>query len=228
MTVNDVARALPGVEELRDHCRGLAMLDAILSPEWEGRYYSFADGTASMRDGQGDEYTIAFAPEGGVYVEGFSHESPMSPWADCTADPEVWPGVLDEVPAGLRAYGTTEVPEPVTACLWREPADPAWRTGTIEFPTWGDGDPDGADYLFHLLTDRSPRAYAKWAGYYYETEVDEEAVAHVLALRPLTPQVVAALNPETDLASLAEDIVEIGYPDGVFPPLPDHVAVRRA
>lgn len=56
VTVYDVARQLPTVADLRDRCRSLAMLDAILSPDWESRYYSFnagwADGEemASMRN----------------------------------------------------------------------------------------------------------------------------------------------------------------------------------
>jgi hypothetical protein len=41
MTVNDVARLLPDPDTLRDHCRALALLDAILSPDWSSRYYSF-------------------------------------------------------------------------------------------------------------------------------------------------------------------------------------------
>jgi hypothetical protein len=31
----------PDVDELRALLQSMAMLDAILSPEWEGRYYSF-------------------------------------------------------------------------------------------------------------------------------------------------------------------------------------------
>ncbi|MER8046813.1 hypothetical protein [Streptomyces sp. NPDC094032] len=225
MTVHDVARALPGIEELRDHSRALAMLDAVLSPEWEGRYYSFdaAEDRASMRNGCGDEYVIAFSPAG-AYVEGFDHESPMSPWARM-ADPEVWPGVLDDLPDAFRPYVSQPDDEPpsVTACLWRTPADPAWRTGTIDFPTReGDAAPDGAEYVFELLVDRSAEAYAEWATDYYETEpeVDVEAVRHVLALRPLTEAVVRSLNPELDPTDLAEGIAEIGYPtDDPFPPV---------
>ncbi|WP_308404085.1 hypothetical protein [Streptomyces sp. SKN60] len=214
MTVYDVARALPGIGELRDHCRGLAMLEAVLSPEWADRYYSFAEDTALMRDGQGDEFRMVFSAAG-AYAEGFAHEAPMSPWAR-TDDPEVWPGVLDSVPEAFRPYvSSPEAGEPVpavTACLWREPADPAWRTGTIDFPARGDDEPDGADHLFELLVDRSAEAYAEWAADYYETEVDVAAVRHVLALEPLTQEVVTALNPELELADLAEDIAEIGYP----------------
>ncbi|GGV05405.1 hypothetical protein GCM10010502_70370 [Kitasatospora aureofaciens] len=45
-----------------------------------------------MRNGSGDEYSIVFAPAG-VYLRGFDHESPMSPYAE----DGVWPGVVDSV-----------------------------------------------------------------------------------------------------------------------------------
>ncbi|MEV7809297.1 hypothetical protein AB0P05_00890 [Streptomyces flaveolus] len=222
MTVHDVARALPGIEELRDHCRGLAMLDAVLSPELDGRFHSFdahgkeGERRASMRDGLGSEYTIVFSGAG-AYVRGFDHTSPMSPWARMDV-PAVWPGVLDDVPEVFHRYVTEPafrdehgVPS-VTCCLWRRATDPAWRTGAIVFPEKADGDPDGADVLFELLVDRSPEAYAQWASEYYETPVDVAAVHHVLAGRPMTPEIVALLNPDVELAGLAEDIAQTGHP----------------
>ncbi len=95
MTVYDVARQLPTIRELRDLCRSLAMLDAILSPGWESRYFSFDaawaenEEMASMRNGSGDEYSIVFSAAG-AYIRGFDHESPMSPYNDDDRDP--WPG----------------------------------------------------------------------------------------------------------------------------------------
>lgn len=198
------------------------MLEAVLSPEWDTRFYSFdacwgeGEQMASMRDGVGGEYSIVFSVDG-TYVRGFDHASPMSPWARMDV-PLVWPGVLDEVPKVFLPY----IREPafceedgvltVTCCLWRQAADPVWRAGSIVFPETDDGDPDGADFLFALLVDRSPEVYAQWASEYYEVPVDVEAVRHILAGRPLTQEVVAALNPDVELAGLAEDITEIGYP----------------
>ncbi|MFE7116489.1 hypothetical protein ACFU99_13855 [Streptomyces sp. NPDC057654] len=219
MTVYDVARQLPSIAGLRNLCRSLAMLNAILNPDWEGRYYSFdagwSDGEemASMRNGSGDEYSIVFSAAG-AYVRGFDHEAPMSPYAD---DGEPWPGVLDEVPEVFRRF----VEEPaftdedgvpvVTACLWREATDNRWQHGVIDFPT-GCSDPDGATGLFTILTDRSPEAFQRFAEDHYEVPVDLKAVRDVYDLRLLSQKLVSSLNPEVTLAELDEDITEIGYP----------------
>ncbi|WP_406272907.1 hypothetical protein OHT93_24405 [Streptomyces sp. NBC_00191] len=218
VSVLDVARQLPAVPVLRDLCRSIAMLDAILSPQWDDRFYSFnahwssSEEMASMRNGSGDEYAIVFSPAG-AFVRGFAHESMMSPYASDGP----WPGVLDDVPEVFRACVqepafTDEDGMPVaTACLWREPADDGWRTGTIDFPEdyeYGDG----AGELFAILTAGTPSAYQEFAEDYYGVPVDLAAVRHVYALRPLTPEVVAALNPQLTTAELGEDIVSIGYP----------------
>lgn len=219
VTVYDVARQLPAIADLRDLCRSLAMLDAILSPDWESRYYSFnaswADGEemASMRNGSGDEYSIVFSAAG-VYVRGFCHESPMSPYGN---DSEPWPGVIDEVPDLFKpfveepAFTDEEGVPVVTACLWWGPTDERWHHGTIEFPE-GAVDPDGATSLFGLLVDRSPEAFQRFAEDYYEVSIDLGAVSQVHALRPLDQELVSLLNPEVSLADLAQDISEIGYP----------------
>ena len=47
---------------------------------------------------------------------------------------------------------------------------------------------------------------------YFEVEVDLASVQHVYQHRPLTPAVVAALNPELSPADLISDLDEIGYP----------------
>ncbi|MFJ8197341.1 hypothetical protein [Streptomyces sp. NPDC096152] len=219
MTVHDVARRLPEIAVLREHCRSMAILEAVLNPEWSGRDHSFDDhwseneSMASMRNGSGDDYSIAFSAAGAC-IRGFDHESPMSPYA---AEVRLRPGVLDEIPDVLRpcvedpAFSYDGLPR-VTACIWRETGDDGWRTGTIDFPREAAEDPDGSGYLFQLLVDRSPEAFQRRAEDNHEVPVDLEAVRHVFSSRPLTEDVVRALNSEIVLADLAEDIAEIGYP----------------
>ncbi|MFD4640679.1 hypothetical protein ACFWN2_25410 [Lentzea sp. NPDC058436] len=220
MTAYDVAQRLPAIKELRALCRVLGALDVVLDPESEDRYHlhdlAWAPGQelASMRDGSGNEYSIVFTAAG-AYVRGFDHESPMSPYA--TDDEQPWPGVLDSVPGVFRecveepAFSDESGTPYVTVCLWREHGDTAWHHGDITFPETGQ---DGADWLFGLLTDRTPEAFRKWAQDYYEMPVDLDAVRHVYAGRPLTEEVVTALNPATTLAAVADEVAATGHPVG--------------
>ena len=219
MTAQDVACRLPNISVVRDRSKSLAMLDAILSPEWEYRYYSFnaawgpAQELASMRNGSGDDYAIVFSPAG-AWIRVFDHESPMSPWT--LEPPRPWPGVLDTVPTVFQtcvqepAFILDGVPM-VSACLWRQTTDEHWRTGALDFPT-GREDPDGSEGLLELLLDDSPEAYRQFAEDYCELRVDLVAVGEIYALRPLTQPLVSVLNDQLSVADLARDIAEIGYP----------------
>ncbi|NRQ34690.1 hypothetical protein HII36_23065 [Nonomuraea sp. NN258] len=212
---------MPGIPEVRDRSRAMAMLDAILSPEWESRFYSFdcrwsaGEEMASMRDGCGNEYSIVFTPAG-AFARGFDHESPMSPYR--TVPPAPWPGLLDAVPEVFQAqvtepaFGDEDGVPMATVCFWREAGDTEWKTGPIQSPPPGTRDDGSAEWLFDVLLDGRPEAYQEFAQEYYEIAVDLEAVRWVYALRPLTPDVVAALNPEIGLAALEHDRAGIGYP----------------
>ncbi|MEV6768585.1 hypothetical protein AB0N05_08110 [Nocardia sp. NPDC051030] len=182
----------------------MAMLEAVLSPEWGDRYYSFNSGwggdtgeeMGSMRNGSGDDWFIVFS-EIGVYGRGFDHEAPNAPQ------------LLEAVPAvfapyvGEPSFGDPDGKPIVTACFWREPGDAAWGVAAAE---------EGGAGLFELLVAGTPEAYREWAEDYYEVDVSLAAVQHVYALRPLTAEVVAELNPDLELADLEEDLAEIGYP----------------
>ncbi|VEH26122.1 Uncharacterised protein [Cellulomonas fimi] len=187
-----------------------------MSPEWDGRYFSFDshwapdEDMASMRNGSGDEWSIVFA-SAGVFVRGFDHESDMSPYVN---NGRLWPGLVESVPAVFADHVT----EPAfsdgatllaTVCLWRQTEDDGWHAGDIAFPS-GD-DPDGANWLFAMLVDYSPEAYERFVEDYYESQVDSSAVRAVFALEPLTQELVQRLNPETDMAALADDLDQIGY-----------------
>ncbi|WP_246075568.1 hypothetical protein [Nonomuraea terrae] len=217
MTAHEAARLLPDIPVLRDLCRSMAVLDAILSPEWSSRFHSYDTSwgpgeMASMRNGSGDEYAIVFSVAG-AYIRGFAHESVMSPYGH----DRPWTGVVDSVPEVFRPC----VEEPafcddggmpiVTACLWRQSGDDRWSVGEIDYPD-GVSDPDGAAYLFERLVDPRPEAFQRYAEDYFDVAVGLDAVRHVHALRPLTQAVVTALNPHLLLADLAEDLATARYP----------------
>ncbi len=130
----------------------MALLDAILSPEWEYRHYSFNAGWSadeqmgSMRNGSGDEFFALFNSSG-CWIKGFAHEAPMSPYRD-DGSQSVWPGILDEVPPEFidcltePAFNVGDT----TFCIWRRYGDTCWHRGWIEFPH-GHRDHDGSGDL---------------------------------------------------------------------------------
>lgn len=107
MSVYEVIKKLPGIAAVRDRSKALAMLDAILCPEWDFRYFSFdsrwsqGEEMASMRDGSGNDYAIMFAAAG-AYAQACNHESPMTP--SHLSPPAPWPGLFDSVPEVFRSY----------------------------------------------------------------------------------------------------------------------------
>lgn len=200
---------LPDIPTLRRLTQSLAMLDAILCPEWEMRYYSFnsrwseAEMMAAMRDGSGDEWFLLFCSAGAI-LKGFAHESPM-------AEGPTWAGVLSDVPAAFESFLTEPAfsLEDTTFCVWRASSDDQWRTGIVMYPSGAD--PDGSAGLMSLL-DGNPETYRQWAEVYYGTELSLTAVEHIYRHRPLTAEIVAHLNAETTLDDLEDDLAEIGYP----------------
>ena len=58
--------AIPGIDDLRRITQSIALLDAIIRPDWEFRYYSFnskwsdKEMMASMRDGGGTTTSYYF------------------------------------------------------------------------------------------------------------------------------------------------------------------------
>jgi hypothetical protein len=217
VNVQEVAARLPDVPMLRDRCRALAMIEAIVCPDWEFRYYSFdadwapGEEMASMRNGSGDAYSIVFAPAG-AFIRGLDHESPMSP----ARHVGLWPGLIGTVPSVFDA----QVREPAfsdhgqldaTFVLWRQFSNDSWQTGAIAFPTYGGrrSSPDGSE-LLTVLIDPGPDTYLGFAADYYEIALDTPAVAHLWALRPLDDAVVTALNPHLTLADIHQDAHQIG------------------
>ncbi|MGE5830997.1 MAG: hypothetical protein ACM30G_21935 [Micromonosporaceae bacterium] len=203
---------LPDPVTLRRRGRALALLDAILCPEWEYRYHSYdarwspGHEVSSMRTGSGDGYWIVFAPAG-VLVLGFAHESPRSPWRH--VPPRPWPGLLDGIPGPLQSYldevRLDGVPA-VTVCAWWDAGQ--WRGGELT-----GAPPDGSLDLFTLLlAEPSAPAYGRFAQDYFEVGLDLTAVARVFAREPLTQELVHALSEHVAIEDLAEECATIGWP----------------
>ncbi len=151
---------LPDIPSFRRLTRALAMLDAIMSPVWGFRYYSFnsrwADGEmmASMRNGSGDEWFALLSPAG-VALHGLAHEAPIF------RPDSPWPGIFDGLP---REFHANFLHEPAfdtansTFCVWRRTTDDRWHRGPVHLPP-GD-DPDGSEELLSILAGEPPAVCA--------------------------------------------------------------------
>ncbi len=204
---------LPDVESLKKQSQSLAMLDAIMSPEWDYRYYSFDskwsenEMMASMRNGSGDDYFILFNEYGSI-IKGFAHESPMSPYAQNPK--KIWHGIIENVPQEFESF----LSEPAfsikdtTFCIWRKNDDLTWQIGEIDYPQTENA--DGLEDLLYIF-DGNPQTYQEFAEEYYETEIEISDIKEIYEHQPLSEKLVKKLNREVSLEDLQEDIEEIGY-----------------
>ncbi|MBB2946731.1 hypothetical protein FB565_006499 [Actinoplanes lutulentus] len=237
MTVSE----LPSIDVLRSRCQALAVLSCIADQGEPFYHYTVSwgdDEAAFMDHGSGDEWAIVFTGDG-AFIRIFDHESPLSPYGN--PDHELRPGLLDGLPEVFRrhvdekAFSDETGQFLATAVLWRLTADDRWHTGTeLREPAEQaesaepaeqaesaepaeqaeSAEPaveDGSDMLDILLDDIIDE-YVEFAEDYYETDIDQAAVEHVINGRPLTEAVVQALNPETTLTTLRADLTETGYP----------------
>jgi hypothetical protein len=201
MTVAELARWLPAIDDARRWSQSLAVLDAIVCEEQWLRIFSFdsrfgsGQAQASMWNGSGDEYSITFG-EYGALVLGFDHTSELS--ASGQDPPALWPGLFTGLPPVLakvarQSVRTCEgVPE-VTVALWRLAGDEQWRHGPVEYPTgcvhrYGT-DHDGSGWLFKELDGR-PGTYLAYAREIHERELPADAVTATMTVPP-TPMAAA-------------------------------------
>jgi hypothetical protein len=222
MTVHDLLPLLPAPSVLRERCRSFAVLNAVFQTRYPYHTYRerwAPDGTslAGMDNGAGDLYAIVFA-EAGTFLYGFDHECPATPWR---VDPRAhWPGLFDGLPDSLAHF--TQEPSfldddflDATVCAWRESGDPAWRCGPVDFSdllSEGVSSPDGASFLFGMLAAGSPGECTDWVNGYFTAKADEQAVAAILAGRPLTRELVRAIHEPADFAVVAAEVADMGYP----------------
>jgi hypothetical protein len=191
----------------------MALLDEIIEPRWDYRYYSFCqlkDATwlGSMRNGEGDLWYARFIGNGSAVIRGFDHESSMSPFR--RRDNSVWPHLFDGMPQSLVPYRNAVDIEPkeVTFVLWHA-KDDRWRTGPVEFPS-GD-DPDGSEWLLAPLGDDAPSSYVRYAvGYFGLPRLDVEAVRRVFAGQ-VDAATIATISPSAKADAILKSAHDMGF-----------------
>lgn len=195
---------LPPIPDVRRRAQSLAMLDAVLSPEWEYRYYSFnsdwgpGEAMASMRNGSGDDWYLLF-DSAGAALRGFAHE--------LAHDPSLPGNIQKQVPKDFSSF----LAEPAfsmqhaTFCYWRKSNDASLSQVVSRL---GD---DGSEDMLALLVS-GPAEYKAWAEDYYEVPVALDVVESIFSHLPLDDAIILTLNPDADLDYIYGQAKEIGYP----------------
>jgi hypothetical protein len=188
---------LPSIEEVKKISQGLALVDAILMPEWEYRYFSFNsnwDGNrsemmASMRDGSGSEYFINFT-EGGVAGKVLSDEQLSDASAFLVHVPDSFTGFKNEPAFSL---------DNATFFFWRERDSSAWEASPSDL----------ASYPLLGFLVGGIAGYLDWAESYYEKSIDHDVLKDVFTSLTININQLSILNPDLTLEDLEEDLKEI-------------------
>lgn len=111
--------------------------------------------------------------------------------------------------AATRMGGSTSVYWQLSSVIWRLPEDSSWQIGAES----GDDGGDVALSLFSDLTDPSPGTIMWSSALGVERASFSLAVAvrHILAMRPLTEEVVRSLNPAKGRAEVVNAVAATGY-----------------
>ncbi|WP_338396248.1 hypothetical protein [Fulvitalea axinellae] len=173
----------------------MALLDAVIMPEWEHRYFSF-DGNwskgemmGSVRDGLGAECFIHFTKFGAV---GKVLSGPSLPNVSDIPKriPEGFSGFVDE-----PAFNVSEA----SFFFWRRYSDDYWSVY-----------PDNLDEYDWLGTLKNGcLSYRLWAESYYERSFPARVVESVYSGLRVTEGDVVELNPAIRLGDLQDDICGI-------------------
>ncbi len=191
---------LPQVDEIKRLSQSLAVLDAILMPEWEYRYFSFNskwstnEMMASMRDGEGNEYFLLFNKYGmiGKIYTTILKNTPIDIERISHKIPTEFNSFINE-----PAFKLSDI----TCCIFKQYTDNNWNVLPIidEIPLLG-------------FIIKKQNYYHRWAEEYYEKNLDHEIITNVFNYLPLNNSFIKKLNNNIIIENIKQDIQEIGYP----------------
>lgn len=204
-------QSLPHPRLLAQRAMALALLDAIICPEVQYRYFSYdpahADGEhlAAMRNGEGDHWYLHLSAAGAI-IKGHVQALPRAQSRAMALHAQ---GAVPEDFAALL-HGPAFMMDSVSYCYWQGADDACWQR--LAHP---DGrlrhTYDGSeDYLSVLLAPAS--CYYEYAADYFECELPLSAIEHLYANAPLSAALVKSLNPQMALADALAAAADIGYP----------------
>lgn len=182
-------------------CKAISVLDAILCPEWEYRFYSYNsqwsenEEFCEMQDMGGERFQILFREEGCVINGAHADYEDTDKSLLTEGLPEVYNEFLFGQP--VASYGTN-------FCIWTD------EKGEWQYNETGKA--DGKDELLYIL-DGNPATYKQWAEEYFEVdEIPLNVIEQIYRGETLTEDMVMAVNPEMeDWEQLISDLEEINY-----------------
>lgn len=189
---------LPEPRQFLRNSRALAILDAILMPDWEGRYFSFnakwnptqSQQMASMRNGSGDEYFALLSPAGIIGKVYAPHDLATAAFIETDVPNTLVQGFADEPAFAL---------DRTSFIFWRTASAASWSSSPSVLNT--------LPYLEFVAY--GAHVYHEWAEGYYEREIDLATVEEVFQTLRIDDATVRRLNPDQSLESIAEDLAEI-------------------
>jgi len=198
---------LPDRRSLEAICKAISVLDAIISQEWQYRYYSFNskwdtnERCLQMRNGSGDEMHILFR-EGVCAINGFAHEYEQQDKSKLTNN---LPAIFNDFIFGepVTSIGTT-------FCLWTTELK-NWQVGQLE------SFEDNSEEMLNIF-DGQPQTYINWATEYFEESYREsgiplDTVTKIYSGQTLTKEMVLSIVDKLeDWEQLEKDLIEINYP----------------
>jgi len=187
---------LPSIDDVRRRSQGLALLDAIIMPDWEHRYFSFncrwsdVDGEmmASMRNGSDDEYFLHFSKNGAV-----GKAIDANPLANSCV-------FLAQIPKCFSDFKNESAFQVSDAAyyFWRE-------TGGKWFSS-----PENLKLYPNLRFLSSEIIYYhEWAVNYYERDIDFNVLRKVFNTLSINQEQLTVLNSDLILVDLVTDLREI-------------------
>ena len=203
--------ALPDLPATQRRARALAMVEAIVCPDWQDRFYSYNSRwgpnveMASMRNGSGDDWFLLFGPFG-AGIKGLAHESEVA------GDAVLLQTARASIPVAFQSF----LNEPafswncMSFCYWRRPDDDGWIR--VVHPDASRAAMEDGSSEFLALLHTPATAYVEFAEWYYEVSLPVSSVEAIFGHAPLTSVLVQSINPELSLAEVVADAQEIGYP----------------
>ena len=185
------------IKHLTNKLKSLALLDAIVEPEWQYRYFSYdstwsnSEEMGSLRDGSGGQWFLWTSGS----LAGYKCVSPED-------------GLIDNLEEVKLQFPQTYKPFITEPAFTMDHATAIWYLDNSEWVKHGKK----VDYLIDLnsVSSWGPKDYVSWANEYYEREINLVAVQNIFA-QEFSEKDAKLLNKEIDLISLEKEIIEIGF-----------------